>query len=83
MLIAAWLAIAERIARSLPRDFQTVGELARLVVAGNGPWFMASQKTWDETRIWEVLQLTVSKVLGVELGAVTLQARFVEDLGVG
>ena len=83
VLIAVWLAIAEPIARSLPRDFQTVGELSRLVLNRNHAWFVARQKTWDENRIWEVLQLTVSKTLGVELGAVTRHARFIEDLGVG
>jgi acyl carrier protein len=83
VVAAVFMVMAEPIARLLPRDFQTVGDLSRIVLMKNHAWFVARQKTWDEGQIWDVLRATVSKTLGVELTAVTPQARFVEDLGVG
>jgi len=60
----------------------TVGDFARRVASLNDAELRKQCGGWNEKEIWENLRRIVVHELGVELDAVTKEARFVEDLKV-
>jgi acyl carrier protein len=65
----------------LPSHCQTVGGLAKAVLAKNFAKLATEAATCDREEVWESVRILVADQLGVDAEKVTKESRFVADLG--
>lgn len=66
-----------------PSSIQTTGDLSRAVCEKHYGKLVNQHQGFNRDEVWIILQLIVSRGLGVDRTIVTPEARFVEDLGAG
>ena len=79
-LLACW-AVDAFFGTELPKHFQTVGELAKAVLAKNFAKLSGEVADYDRNEVWESVRILVADQLDVDLEKVTKESRFVADLG--
>jgi len=82
---AAWLAfkVTAPFAVHLPSRWETVGQATEALLALNFGRIAQERQSWSENEVWAAVRNTVVEQLGVDPTAVTREARFVEELGIG
>ena len=79
-LLACW-AVDALFGTELPDHLQTVGELAKAVLAKNFAKLSREVANFDRNEVWESVRILVADQLDVALEKVTKESRFVADLG--
>jgi len=81
VFLLACLTVDALFGTELPDHLQTVGELAKAVLAKNFAKLSGEVTAYDRNEVWESVQILVADQLDVDLEKVTKESRFVADLG--
>ncbi len=81
VLVPACWVVDAIFSTELPKHLQTVGGLAKAVLAKNFAKLSAEVADCDRNEVWESVRILIADQLGVDPEMVTKEARFVADLG--
>lgn len=67
----------------LPKKIQTFGAMCEVVVSLNFDAITAARNMWTESEAISTLRHIISEQIGIDVGRITREACFVDDLGMG